>query len=137
MESQGAQVHDARKGSNRHKGAHMTHPNPTQVRNTEPSAAPDPTPTGDLAAPRSAVQPLRFAVSLTDPQGREVFRKQFASQDQADEFATATAELCPEYKVSFVDRIDGIAWERHGASVSITASPNPEHETTSKETFAA
>jgi hypothetical protein len=69
------------------------------------------------------MQALRFAVSLTDPQGRGVFRKQFSSQAEADEFAGATAELCPDYKVSFVDRIEGIASERYGAAVTITASP--------------
>jgi hypothetical protein len=81
-------------------------------------------------------QPLRFAVSLTDPQGREVFRKQFVSQVDADEFAGATAELCPDYKVSWVDRIEGIAWERVGQSISVTASPRPGPDT-SKATTAA
>jgi hypothetical protein len=66
--------------------------------------------------------PLRYAVSLTDPQGKEIFRKQFASCGEADSFARATAELCPEYKVSSVDRIDGFAYEVMGQSLTITAS---------------
>ena len=115
----------------------MTHSNPTKVRSAEPVAAPNPEPSGKLETTRATVRPLRFAVSLTDPQGREVFRKQFAAQEEADEFAAATAELCPDYKVSFVDRVNGIAWERHGPSVSITASPTPDRVTASKATFAA
>jgi hypothetical protein len=67
-------------------------------------------------------RPLRYAVSLTDPQGKEIFRKQFASCGEADGFARATAELCPEYKVSSVDRIDGFAYEVMGQSLTITAS---------------
>ena len=86
-------------------------------------------------AGRAPHQPLRFAVSLTDPQGREVFRKQFVSQVEADEFAGATAELCPDYKVSSVDRVEGIAWERVGQSISVTASPRPRPDT-SKATTA-
>jgi hypothetical protein len=69
-------------------------------------------------------KPLRFAVSLTDPQGRELFRKQFSTAVEADAFAKASAELCPDYKVSSVDRIEGVAYELSHDSLTITASPN-------------
>ena len=73
---------------------------------------------------RNELKPLRFAVSLTDPQGRELFRKQFATAIEADTFAKATANLCPDYKVSSVDRIEGVAYELSHDSLTITASPN-------------
>lgn len=101
----------------------------TQRHVTEVRSTPSPVePARQAAAPplpqhQPTLAPLRFAVSLTTPQGREVFRKQFAAQSDADSFAAATAELCPEYKVAWVDRIDGFAWERCGNSVSVTASP--------------
>ncbi len=71
----------------------------------------------------SPAKPLRFAVSLTNPEGMELFRKQFASSLEADSFAMASAELCPEYKVSSVDRIGGLAYELAGHTLTITASP--------------
>jgi hypothetical protein len=78
---------------------------------------------GTAVSPRAQrVKPLRYAVSLTDPAGKELFRKQFASSGEADGFAQATAELCPNYKVSSVDRIDGFAYELKGQTVTITAS---------------
>jgi hypothetical protein len=72
----------------------------------------------------SKVKALRFAVSLTSPQGREVFRKQFGDPAEADGFARATAELCPDYKVSSVDRLEGFAYELKGQALTITASPS-------------
>ena len=72
------------------------------------------------------VRPLRFAVSLTNPQGKELFRKQFRSSEEADKFAMATSALCPEYKVSSVDRIGGLAYEVKGHSITIIASANSD-----------
>jgi hypothetical protein len=72
---------------------------------------------------RATLKALRFAVSLTDPEGKEVFRKQFVTPGEADGFARATADLCPDYKVSSVDRLEGFAYELKGHKLTITASP--------------
>jgi hypothetical protein len=105
------------------KGLKMTQRHAVEVRNTPIAPVPG-AEMGTLpVVSRLSATPLRFAVSLTNPQGQEVFRKQFASQADAEAFAAATSELCPDYKVACVDRIKGHAWERVGTSVSITASP--------------
>ena len=79
-------------------------------------------PNDDISISPAQSQPRRFAVSLTDPLGKMLFRKQFGSSGEADAFAMATAELCPEYKVSTVDRIAGLAYEVVQHSLTITAS---------------
>jgi hypothetical protein len=103
----------------------MTHQHPTELQHRQPVAA---SATEVNAAPlppqRANLHPLRFAVSLTTPQGRELLRKQFASSAEADGFAMASAELCPEYKVSSVDRIAGFAYEVMDHALKITALPN-------------
>jgi hypothetical protein len=76
----------------------------------------------DISISPDPSRPLRFAVSLTDPRGKMLFRKQFRSSDEADAYAMATAELCPEYKVSTVDRVAGLAYEVVNHSLTITAS---------------
>jgi CO/xanthine dehydrogenase Mo-binding subunit len=87
-------------------------------------AAPVATAVSEVVRPQQPqVKALRFAVSLTSPQGTEVFRKQFGSPAEADGFARATAELCPDYKVSSVDRLEGFAYELKGQELTITASP--------------
>jgi hypothetical protein len=109
----------------------MTQRHVVEDRNTSVPAVARPTPESlQLVAPIGGAA-LRFAVSLRSPQGRELFRKQFAAQSDADAFAAATAELCPDYKVAWVDRMEGLAWERVGSSVFVTASPRSEKVTQS------
>jgi hypothetical protein len=131
MESVTLGVHDARKSWKHDKGVHMAHQHLIQARQSTNANAL----TVDVSVlrERTASKPLRFAVSLTDPQGRMLFRKQFASSIEADGFAMATAELCPEYKVSSVDRVGGIAYEVMGHSLTITASTAPDSNPGSDE----
>jgi hypothetical protein len=73
----------------------MANQNLTEARPSD-SLAPPAHALDDAAAVsprRQRVKPLRYAVSLTDPAGKELFRKQFASSGEADGFARATAEL--------------------------------------------
>jgi hypothetical protein len=103
------------------KGLKMTRRHVVEDRSTPVSAV---TAADSLTVvPGRSGAPLRFAVGLRNPEGREVFRKQFADQSDADAFAAATAELCPDYKVAWVDRLGGLAWERVGSCLTITASP--------------
>jgi hypothetical protein len=113
------------------KGLKMTQRHVVDARNTLTSDVTTDRADSLAVLPRFSAAPLRFAVSLTNPQGREVFRKQFAAQPDADAFAAATAELCPDYKVAWVDRMEGLAWERVGSWVSVTASPTSEKVTQS------
>jgi hypothetical protein len=106
------------------KGLKMTQRHALDVRSTPAPVVPSAQSDNLAVLSPLGTTPLRFAVSLTNPQGREVLRKQFASRADADTFAAATSELCPDYKVASVDRIKGYAWERVGSSVSITASPS-------------
>jgi hypothetical protein len=102
----------------------MAHLHRTEAQHTAAQIAPAGRIDVAAALPqRRNVEALRFAVSLTNPQGVELFRKQFASSLEADSFAMASAELCPEYKVSSVDRIGGLAYELMGHELTITASP--------------
>jgi hypothetical protein len=103
----------------------MAHQHPTELEH-KPLLAPSAAEVDFAPIPsqRSKLKPLRFAVSVTSPQGTELFRKQFASSAEADRFAMASAELCPEYKVSSVDRIAGFAYEVMEHALKITASPN-------------
>ncbi|MEA2508169.1 MAG: hypothetical protein QOG21_251 [Actinomycetota bacterium] len=113
------------------KGLKMTQRHVVEVRQTLTSDVTTGQADSLSGLPQLSASPLRFAVSLTNPQGTEVFRKQFATQPDADAFAAATAELCPDYKVAWVDRMEGLAWERVGSWVSVTASPASEKVTQS------
>lgn len=92
-----------------------------QVLSRSTSSIPAPGSARSIDATPSPVAPLRFAVSLTTHDGRQIFRKQFATAMQADVFARSTADLCPDCKISSVDRIEGFAYELRGKSLTITS----------------
>jgi hypothetical protein len=106
----------------------MAHQHMTEVRESVALQVAD-----DISISAERSGPLRFAVSLTDPQGKMLFRKQFGSSGEADAYAMATAELCPEYKVSTVDRVAGLAYEVVQHSLTITASATSQRRVASDQ----